>query len=104
MQRNTEFGLFTKPSILNQIENGDTPVKIPFLHETIAALMQRGFSEEYARRYFALGFQMRRAFYFIKQSLTGNSNSMKSLRRQLWNNVFTHDIIFYNRYLGNYEN
>jgi len=87
--------------ILNQIQNGDTPVKIPFLNEALASLIQRGFSEEYARRYFALGFQMRRAFYFIKNSLVGNSACMKSLRLQLWNNIFTHSIDFYNRYLWN---
>jgi transcriptional regulator with GAF, ATPase, and Fis domain len=61
--------------------------------------MQKGFSEELARRYFALGFQMRRAFYFIKQSLVGGSACMKALRANLWNNIFTHDIDFYNRYL-----
>ncbi|MBC2716017.1 MAG: sigma-54-dependent Fis family transcriptional regulator [Desulfobacteraceae bacterium] len=87
--------------ILNQIENGDTPVKIPFLSEVLSSLMHKGLSEELSRRYFALGFQMRRAFYFIKQSLIGNSASMKSLRLQLWNNVFTHNIDFYNRYLWN---
>jgi len=87
--------------ILNQIQNGDTPVKIPFLNEALASLIQRGFSEEHARRYFALGFQMRRAFYFIKNSLVGNSACMKSLRLQLWNNIFTHSIDFYNRYLWN---
>ncbi len=87
--------------ILNQIENGDTPVKIPFLNEALSSLLQRGFSEKLSRRYFALGFQMRRAFYFIKQSLVGNSAGLKSLRRHLWNNVFTHDIDFYTRYLWN---
>jgi DNA-binding NtrC family response regulator len=87
--------------ILDQIESGDTPVKIQFLNEALSTLMQRGFSEEHARRYFALGFQMRRAFYFIKNSLVGNSACMKTLRLQLWNNVFTHNIDFYNRYLWN---
>ena len=85
--------------ILDQIQNDDAPVKIPFLNEALNALMQRGFSEELARRYFALGFQMRRAYFFIKQSLAGNSASMKSLRLNLWNNIFTHDIDFYTRYL-----
>lgn len=87
--------------ILDQIQNNDGPVKISFLNEALASLMHRGFSEELARRYFALGFQMRRAYYFIKQSLLGNSASMKSLRLNLWNNIFTHDIDFYTRYLWN---
>jgi DNA-binding NtrC family response regulator len=87
--------------IIDQIAHGDAPVKIHFLNEALALLMRRGFSEELSRRYFALGYQMRRAFYFIKQSLVGNSTCMKSLRLQLWNNIFTHNIDFYNRYLLN---
>ncbi len=85
--------------IQEQMVHGDVPVKISFLTDALAALMQKGFSEELARRYFALGFQMRRAFYFIKQSLVGGSACMKALRANLWNNIFTHDIDFYNRYL-----
>lgn len=87
--------------IQDQIANGDAPVKIPFFNEAMSSLMQKGFSEELSRRYFALGFQMRRGFYFIKNSLVGSSASMKSLRANLWNNIFTHNIDFYNRYLWN---
>ncbi|HID70417.1 MAG TPA: hypothetical protein EYP35_08165 [Desulfobacterales bacterium] len=45
--------------------------------------------------YFALFFQMRRAYFFIQRSLIGYSSAMKQLRAQLWNNIFTCDI---NRY------
>ena len=87
--------------IHNQIQAGDTPVKIPFFNELLSAFTHRGFNEEFARRYFAFGFQLRRGFYFIKHSLVGNSASMKSLRLNLWNNIFTHNLDFYNRYLWN---
>jgi prepilin-type processing-associated H-X9-DG protein len=50
--------------ILDQIQGDDAPVKIPFFNEALASLMHRGFSEDLSRRYFALGFQMRRAYYF----------------------------------------
>lgn len=84
-----------------QIQAGDTPIKIPFYPEGLAAMQRRGFSEEDFRRYFALGFQARRAFYFIDRTLVGNSRSMKTLRLELWNNVFTHNFDFYARYLWN---
>ena len=51
--------------------------------------------------YFALCYQLRRAFFFINQSLVGRSACMKTLRRNLWNNVFTHNIGLYDDYLWN---
>ena len=58
----------------------------------IRELTQCGIGEEEATRYFALFFQLRRAFHFILRSLTGNCESMRGLRRALWDNVFTHDM------------
>ena len=55
-------------------------------------LVGRGIDEALSSRYFALFFQLRRAFHFIARSLTGNSESMRGLRRALWDNVFTHDM------------
>jgi sigma-54 specific flagellar transcriptional regulator A len=55
-------------------------------------LVGHGIDESLASRYFALFFQLRRAFHFIVRSLTGNSESMRGLRRALWDNVFTHDM------------
>lgn len=85
--------------IQNQIAGGNVPAKVPFYNETLAAMTHRGFEEESFRRYFALAFQVRRAFYFIDRSLVGNSPCMRQLRWNLWNNVFTHNIDLYDKYL-----
>jgi hypothetical protein len=52
-------------------------------------------------RYFELCFQLRRAFFFIQKNLVGRSPCMQKLRASLWNNVFTHQIDWYDRYLWN---
>jgi transcriptional regulator with GAF, ATPase, and Fis domain len=62
---------------------------------------RRGFTPDEARRYFAIFYQIRRAFHFIHRGLVGTSDCMKQLRRHLWNNVFTHDIRLYERHLWN---
>lgn len=85
--------------IQSQIAAGDTPVKIPFYNEVHSAMAGRGFTEEEFRHYFALAFQVRRAFYFIDRGLAGTSQSMKNLRANLWKNIFTHNIELYDRYL-----
>ena len=62
-------------------------------------LKQFGLSEPDADKYIALFFQMRRAFYFISNSLIGCSPCMEELRARLWNTVFTYDIDRYARTL-----
>ncbi|MBS3809805.1 MAG: sigma-54-dependent Fis family transcriptional regulator, partial [Desulfobacterales bacterium] len=85
--------------IQDQIAAGDTPVRIPFFNDVHAAMEERGFGEEEFRHYFALAFQIRRAFYFIDRGLAGSSPSMKQLRLNLWKNIFTHNLELYDRYL-----
>jgi len=77
------------------------PLAVPFGEEAIAGLVQQGFGEERAARFFALFFQLRRAFYFIEQALAGRSASMQRLRQALWNNMFTHDMRGYEATLWN---
>jgi transcriptional regulator with AAA-type ATPase domain len=79
-------------SIQQQIAAGDTPCQIPFAPEIFSLLAQRGFSDDEILRYFAIFYQIRRAFYFIESTLTGLSPSMNTLRRHLWNCIFTADI------------
>ncbi len=87
--------------IPRQIKAGDTSLRVPFAREALALLAGRGFDKAEACRYFALCFQLRRAFYFIDRNLVGRSPCMKTLRKNLWNNVFTYDIGLYDAYLWN---
>jgi len=85
----------------DQTSSGETPCKVLFAKQALKQLTDYGFSEEDACRYFALIYQMRRAYYFIEQGLVGTSYCMKQLRLDLWNNVFTYDMGLYEKYLWN---
>lgn len=74
--------------IKEQLLAGDDPCPVVFSGELLALFRERGFSADAARQYFALFYQLRRAFYFINQ-LSGDSPSMQELRCKLWNNIFT---------------
>ncbi len=78
--------------IERQARQGGAPLPVAFGEDLIAELAHSAFPEERAARYFALFFQLRRAFYFIERSLAGKCESMRRLREALWNNVFTHDM------------
>jgi len=84
-----------------QAAQGGAPLPVPFGGEAIADLVRSGFPEERAVRFFAFFFQLRRAFYFILDSLAGECESMRRLREALWNNVFTHDMRGYEAALWN---
>jgi len=87
--------------IQDQIQLGQVPSPVPFARETLVMFSERGFSFPESIRFFAMLYQIRRAFYFINRSLIGSSPSMRNLRLHLWNNVFTHDICWYEQYLWN---
>ena len=87
--------------IADQIAAGEQSVAVPFAADALRLLARRGFNAEESRRYFAIFYQIRRAFFFIDRGLVGRSDCMKELRRHLWNNVFTNDIRVYERYLWN---
>jgi len=78
--------------IERQAGQGGEPLAVPFGDEVIADLVRSGVAPEQAPRYFALYYQLRRAFYFIYRSLAGECESMRKFREALWNNVFTHDM------------
>src|SRR6266571_1175148 len=87
--------------ILRQIEAGDAPCQVPFARDICALLAGYGFGDEESRRYFAIFYQVRRAFYFIENALVGLSPAMHTLRFQLWNNVFTSNSSWYENQLWN---
>lgn len=87
--------------IARQAEAGDQPLVAKFSGDALQQLAARGFTANDAVRYFAIFFQIRRAYYFILRGLTGDSACMQELRRHLWNSIFTHDIRWYERHLWN---
>jgi transcriptional regulator with AAA-type ATPase domain len=87
--------------ILDQIDAGESPVPVKFAGEALALIRRCGFNAAEAVRYFAIFYQIRRAYFFIDRGLIGVSPCIQELRRQLWNSVFTHDIRWYDRYLWN---
>jgi DNA-binding NtrC family response regulator len=92
-----EFDAF----IPKQIEAGDALCRVPFSGEAFATLTRLGFTDDEAKKYFAIFYQLRRAFYFIENGLVGLSPSMHTLRLHLWNNVFTSSIGLYDTHLWN---
>ncbi len=86
--------------IADQVKAGNDSCPVPFATSCLGGMVAQGIEISKAERYFALFFQMRRAFYFITQ-IVGTSNCMKELRHSLWNNVFTYDISLYEHYLWN---
>jgi len=87
--------------IQDQIKTGDAPCPVPFGADAISSLVKRGFTHEEALRFFAVFYQLRRAYYFINNGLIGKSSSMRTLRMHLWNNIFTHNVRWYDSYLWN---
>jgi DNA-binding NtrC family response regulator len=86
--------------IARQIAGKDAPPMERTHRSVVAELAQRGVEEDEATRYFAFFYQLRRGFHFIGR-LTGKSESMRRLRRALWNNTFTHDMRTYHGSLSN---
>ena len=87
--------------IQEQSRLGENNCPVPFANELLALLAKRGFLKDEALRFFAIFYQMRRAYFFIVRGLIGQAPCMQELRRHLWNNVFTSDIRRYDRYLWN---
>ena len=85
--------------IRDQLQGGNRSLRVAFAQEAVDRLAAWGFTRKKALRYFAMCYQLRRAFFFINKSLKGRSPSMRKLRESLWNNVFTHDMDLYHRFL-----
>lgn len=87
--------------ILKQLAAGDTPIPVPFANEILTRIAGLGLDAAESQRYLAIFYQTRRAFYFIETALVGLSPSMHALRLQLWNNIFTCNINWYEKHLWN---
>ena len=87
--------------IEKQIQENEASIPVPFAKVALDQLQEFGFSLAVAASYFAMFYQLRRAYYFIDHKLIGSSECMKTLRKQLWNTLFTHDIRLYTQHLWN---
>jgi two-component system, NtrC family, response regulator HydG len=90
-----QFFLSFDPLIDKQLASGDTPCRIPFAEDALSQIVRFGFTPEQALHYFAVFFQLRRAYYFILKSIVGRSPCMRGLRESLWNNVATRNLGLY---------
>ncbi|MCH9021686.1 MAG: sigma-54-dependent Fis family transcriptional regulator [Planctomycetes bacterium] len=82
-----------------QIQKPTKNLPVPFAREILNQINQRGLPLDEACRYFAIFYQLRRSFYFIEAGLIGQSECMQQFRMKLWNNIFTHDHIYYEEHL-----
>ncbi|ABC29895.1 sigma 54-dependent transcriptional activator [Hahella chejuensis KCTC 2396] len=62
-------------------------------------LEKKGFTAAQADHYLALFYQFRRTFHFILDALVGEAPCINELRASLWNNIFTSDLLLYERHL-----
>lgn len=85
--------------IQEQIAAAAGPLPCAFAVELLAELAAHGFADDEADRVLALFFQLRRAYFFIGRSFAGKSASINALRKHLWNNCFTFQIPWYERFL-----
>lgn len=81
--------------IAAQIEAPQKTLKVRFAESALADLGAMGFDDLQSHKYFALFYQLRRAYLLICRELTGSADCIKRLRRDLWNNVFTSDAHLY---------
>ena len=87
--------------ILDQVKLGAQSSPVKFAGETFERMRERGIVAPESSRFFAIFYQLRRAYHFIVRGLVGQSPCMREFRRHLWNNVFTQNIRLYERYLWN---
>lgn len=87
--------------ILEQVKLGAQSAPVKFSGDALARIRKRGIGAVESVRYFAIFYQLRRAFHFIVRGLIGQSPCMQEFRRHLWNSVFTQDVRLYDRYLWN---
>lgn len=86
--------------ITDQIAAGDEPLQVQFAGDILNQLHDYGFSGRDALKFLSFFFQLRRGFYFIS-AIKGKSDSVRTLREALWNNIFTYDVSLYENFLWN---
>ncbi len=85
--------------IVEQVRQGTESAHVKFADDLLGQLRARGIGAAESVRFFAIFYQLRRAYHFIVRGLVGKSPCMQLLRRHLWQNVFTQEVRLYDRYL-----
>lgn len=85
--------------ILAQAKSGPQTVRVEFAREALGRMSRRGIGGVEATRFFSIFYQLRRAYYFIARNLIGKSRCMREFKGHLWQNVFTREVRWYERYL-----
>ncbi|WPL19717.1 Transcriptional regulatory protein ZraR [Thiorhodovibrio winogradskyi] len=79
--------------LIEQQSRADGSASDPrWLPRLLENLQADGFERDEARRWVALYYQLRRAYFFIERAMIGRGAPMRRLRRALWNSVFTSDL------------
>jgi len=87
--------------ISDQLKLGEQSAPVNFASDILFWLNRRGIGATESLRFFSIFYQLRRAFHFIVRGLIGQSPCMNEFRRHLWQNVFTREVRWYERYLWN---
>lgn len=82
---------------IRQQEQFKEPIPLAFADDIIGYLQAHGASQAETAEIIEYSYQIRRAYDFIDDALVGRSPSMIALRMDLWNNVFTHNTLWYRR-------
>lgn len=88
-------------ALVDAEETAKSRVVVAFAPALLTSLVSRGIAPSRATRLFEIFYQMRRAHRFISAGLVGKSRSMRTLRADLWNAVFTSDLRLYDTHLWN---
>ncbi len=84
-----------------QTRAGDKSLELPFAQNILDEFEYVGFTQKKAIHFIALLFQLQRAYRFIDEAVSGNSDAIIDLRKRLWNNIFTFNPAWYLNYLCN---
>ncbi len=91
----TRFDDFIKA----QQQAGDKALELSFALAIVEEFERAGFTRQQTAHDIALLFQLQRAFRFIEDGVSGNSDAMVEIRERLWNNIFTFNPAWYLEYL-----